>query len=367
MTNTIAKTYIVGGAVRDALMTSIFTPSGYTFIPKDIDYVIVGQTSAMMNALYGDPIGADFPVWLDKDGNEVALARVERSTGDKTTDFDFTTDGVTIEDDLSRRDLTINAIAVPFEGSATIALFSLDGKDVIDPFNGIEDIKNRILRHTTYSFVEDPLRVLRLARFYARYYDQGFTVAPETRVLCERMVASGMLNELPRERIWLETLKVLDEKNAHAYFQFLSEVGFCAIPSARELMSLKHANLTRVYDSAEHRRLARWAAFDGRNRFTRTFGATKAFDKVSQLFMCLNVANVFDATIVDTIKELGGYQNGVEFIIALSQLDRIRRITIEVIIERTRNIKVDCEQGPEYGRALAEARRKECDLVLHGY
>ncbi|AIE13788.1 tRNA nucleotidyltransferase [Vibrio phage nt-1] len=135
------KKYIVGGAVRDTILKQV---EGWASFPKDIDYVVTNCSHEQMEMMYGEPIGADFPVWLDREGNEVALARVERSTGKKTTDFTFTTEGVTLEDDLSRRDLTINSMAIEHTQNQPNSLFLWGSTDdVIDPYGGLDDLKTR--------------------------------------------------------------------------------------------------------------------------------------------------------------------------------------------------------------------------------
>ncbi|QIW90378.1 UNVERIFIED_ORG: hypothetical protein GCAPEGMB_00031 [Vibrio phage V07] len=357
----LMKKYIVGGAVRDSILKHV---EGWSRFPKDIDYVVTGCTHEQMMAMYGEPIGADFPVWLDKDGNEVALARVERSTGGKTTDFTFTTDGVTLEDDLSRRDLTINSMAIPDMTPNSLFMWG-STDDIIDPYGGLDDLKNKILRHTTEAFAEDPLRVLRVARFYARYYGMGFAVAEETIELCKKMINDGMLENLPKERVWLETQKALSEKDAHMYFAFLGQIGFCAVPSARELLELKFYN-RMPFKCEDVQLIAKWASFDHRNRYTRKFGATKQFDKASEILMSLNVANAFDETIVIVLRKLGAYKEGLPFEVALSQVkDEVKRKMLTELIELTRNIKVDVEPGPAYGEALEDKRVSIAYNYLH--
>jgi tRNA nucleotidyltransferase (CCA-adding enzyme) len=182
------KVYCVGGAVRDELLG----------LPiKDSDYVVVGSTpQAMLDAGY-KPVGKDFPVFLHpKTHDEYALARTERKTGAGYKGFVLhASPEVTLEEDLARRDLTINAIAK-----------DADGK-LIDPFNGVADIKSKTLRHVSAAFAEDPVRILRAARFAARFTD--FTVAPETLALMRQMVAAGEVDALVSERVWQELAKGL--------------------------------------------------------------------------------------------------------------------------------------------------------------
>lgn len=198
------KIYLVGGAVRDRLMG---------VESKDRDYVVVGSTPDEMIASGFKKVGADFPVFLSFSGEEYALARTERKVGSGYHGFetDHSSD-VTLEDDLMRRDLTINAMAL-----------DLDGK-LVDPFNGAGDISNKVLRHVSDAFADDPVRVLRLARFAARY-GPDWTIAIETIRMCKSMVEAGELNHLTRERVLMEFEKALAEKHTFEFFSVLDRVG----------------------------------------------------------------------------------------------------------------------------------------------
>lgn len=189
------KCYQCGGSVRDEILG---------VQPHDYDYCVVGSSIKEMLKLGYQQVGKDFPVFLDKDGNEYALARTERKTGKKHTDFKFKFGKkVTLEEDLARRDFTCNAIAKDEDGN------------IIDPFNGQEDIKNKILRVVRpETFVEDPLRVLRLCRFSSQL---GFSAEIMTLQLCRKMVEDGMLDHLTPERIWKEFEKAL-HTNHFEYF-----------------------------------------------------------------------------------------------------------------------------------------------------
>ena len=203
-TSTPFQTYIVGGAIRDELLG----------IPvKDKDYVVVGSTpQAMLDAGY-KPVGKDFPVFLHpKTHAEYALARTERKTGAGYKGFSVhAAPDVTLEEDLARRDLTINAIAKDAAGK------------LIDPFNGVADIQAKTLRHVSAAFAEDPVRILRIARFAARFTD--FTVAPETLVLMRQMVANGEVDALVSERVWQELAKGLMEQKPSRMFDLLRACG----------------------------------------------------------------------------------------------------------------------------------------------
>ncbi len=201
------KTYLVGGAVRDKLLNSPGHESA------DRDWVVVGSSiQAMLDAGYHQ-VGKDFPVFLHPDTKEeYALARTERKSGKGYTGFDCISDSsITLEEDLLRRDLTINAIAQTPES------------ELIDPYGGVDDINNRILRHVSQAFTEDPLRVLRVARFAARFHSLGFSIADETLALMKAISDQGELEHLIPERVWKETEKALQTDSPHIYFQTLRE------------------------------------------------------------------------------------------------------------------------------------------------
>ncbi|MGK0544155.1 polynucleotide adenylyltransferase [Halomonas cupida] len=198
--------YRVGGAVRDALL-------GWPV--KDTDWVVVGETPASMRERGFTPVGRDFPVFLHpRTHEEYALARTERKSGHGYTGFEVhASPDVTLEEDLGRRDLTINAMAE-----------SLDGH-LVDPFNGRRDLQQRRLRHVSQAFVEDPLRVLRTARFLARYAGLGFAIAESTQALMKQLADSGELDHLVAERVWVETEKALGEPEPRRYFEALDSCG----------------------------------------------------------------------------------------------------------------------------------------------
>lgn len=204
------KTYIVGGWVRDTELKR----SGYPVDPKDKDWVVVGATPEEMIKAGYLPVGKDFPVFLHPETHEeYALARQERKNGVGYHGFVFYTDpSITLEEDLVRRDLTINAMAVDDDGKIT------------DPFGGMKDLKDGILRHVGSAFTEDPVRLLRLARFAARF--PKFTVAPETFELLKHMVESGETDHLVAERVFQEMEGALSEKAPSRFFEVLSECGY---------------------------------------------------------------------------------------------------------------------------------------------
>ncbi|MCG6657729.1 polynucleotide adenylyltransferase [Halomonas campisalis] len=203
------EVYRVGGAVRDARL-------GWPV--KDTDWVVVGTTPEAMRRRGFKPVGRDFPVFLHPvTHEEYALARTERKSGHGYTGFAVhASPEVTLEEDLARRDLTINAMAETPEG------------ELIDPYGGLADLQARRLRHVSPAFVEDPLRVLRTARFLARYAELGFVIAEETRTLMGELADSGELAYLVAERVWTETEKALGEPCPAVYFRTLAECGALA-------------------------------------------------------------------------------------------------------------------------------------------
>src|SRR5215470_6418654 len=204
------QVYLVGGAVRDRLLGRAVS---------ERDWVVVGATPGELERAGYLPVGRDFPVFLHPQTHEeYALARLERKVAPGyrgfTTEF---SPEVTLEEDLKRRDLTINAMAEDMDGQ------------IIDPFNGRRDLEARLLRHVSDAFVEDPVRVLRAARFAARFASLGFTVAEETRALMKRIVADGEMNALVPERVWQETERALGEARPDVYFETLRECGALAV------------------------------------------------------------------------------------------------------------------------------------------
>ncbi len=204
------KIYVVGGAVRDRLLG----------LPvKDRDWVVVGATPEEMLRKGFRQVGKDFPVFLHpKTHEEYALARTERKTGPGYTGFSVhAAPDVTLEEDLIRRDLTVNAMAEDEDGV------------LIDPFGGTADLERRVLRHVSPAFAEDPLRILRVARFAARFAPLGFLVAEETLLLMRAIVEAGEVGALVPERVWQETARALDEAQPSAYFEVLHACGALAV------------------------------------------------------------------------------------------------------------------------------------------
>ena len=200
------QTFLVGGAIRDRLLD---------FPSNEKDWVVVGSTPEKMINLGYRPVGQDFPVFIhSQTGEEYALARTERKSGRGYKGFTFfASSEVTLEQDLVRRDLTINAMAEDSEGN------------LIDPHGGQRDLKAKVLRHVSDAFVEDPLRVLRVARFAARYHHLGFKIAAETQQLMKSIVNAGEMDYLVSERVWKETNRALMERSPEVYIEVLRDCG----------------------------------------------------------------------------------------------------------------------------------------------
>lgn len=209
------KIYQVGGSVRDKLLG---LPS------MDRDYVVVGASPEEMIAAGFVAVGKDFPVFLHPETREeYALARTERKSGRGYSGFVFhTSPDVTLEEDLRRRDLTVNAMALAVDGEVADA-----AENIIDPFGGQKDLQSKTLRHVSDAFAEDPLRVLRLARFAARFHE--FSIAPETMALCSQLVAEGEIAHLVAERVWQELSRGLMEAMPSRMFDVLRECGALAV------------------------------------------------------------------------------------------------------------------------------------------
>ena len=204
--NEKTQIYLVGGAVRDKALDLDVV---------DKDWVVVGSSPQEMVDLGYVPVGKDFPVFIQRDsGEEYALARTERKTAKGYQGFAFNASPeITLEQDLERRDLTINAMAEDSEGN------------LIDPYNGMQDLQDKVLRHVCDAFIEDPVRVLRVARFAARF---NFSIAPETQDLMQTMVANGEVDALVAERVWAEMSKALITDSPQVFFQVLRDCGALA-------------------------------------------------------------------------------------------------------------------------------------------
>lgn len=291
--------FTVGGAVRDSLLG---------LDPKDKDFVVVGSSVEEMLSKGFTQVGKDFPVFLHPEtGDEWALARKERSVGASHTDFECDVDGVTLEEDLLRRDLTINSMAMDENGQ------------VIDPFNGMRDIRCKFLRHTSEAFKEDPLRVLRVARFHARMGSE-WKVAARTEIMLEVMFKDGLLDHLVPERVWAETEKALMEKSPWIFFEDLF------LWAEQELPEKVECDLWAGFQMAMRRAVAkgftleqRWALanlfFMDHSWFQKLFNQEK-FPKG-----CSKLAKQFRTIHLEDI----GIVNAQDTLIILEQLDFFRK------------------------------------------
>ena len=236
------QVYLVGGAVRDQLLGRAI---------KDKDFVVVGASVADMLVAGFVQVGADFPVFLHPTTHEeYALARTERKSGLGYQGFEVdVSTKVTLLEDLQRRDLTVNALA--------IEVISLNddtpiNNTVIDYYGGLDDIESKTLRHVSAAFSEDPLRVLRVARFYSRYYDLGFVIADETLVLMRELVQSGELMHLSNERVWQESSRAMMQVSPHIYWQTLFDTGaldgyFAPVQRAWQDIAIKETVQSALY------------------------------------------------------------------------------------------------------------------------
>ena len=240
------QVYLVGGAVRDQLLGRPV---------KDKDFVVVGSTVADMLAAGFNQVGADFPVFLHPDTQEeYALARTERKLGHGYQGFSVHASPiVTLKEDLQRRDLTVNAMAI--EVTSLTDDSHING-EVIDYYGGLQDIEDKVLRHVSEAFSEDPLRVLRTARFYSRYYDLGFSIAEETLHLMQMLVSSGELAHLSAERIWQESSRAMMQNSPQVYWQQLFISGvlqacFAPLHQAWHNAHIRETVQTALYFSAQ--------------------------------------------------------------------------------------------------------------------
>ncbi|WP_087718233.1 polynucleotide adenylyltransferase [Salinicola salarius] len=288
------EVYLVGGAVRDARLG---WPIG------DRDWVVVGATPEAMRQRGFKSVGRDFPVFLHPDTHEeYALARTERKQGRGYTGFEVhASPDVTLEADLARRDFTINAMAETPAG------------ELVDPYGGAADLEARQLRHVSAAFVEDPLRVLRAARFLARYRKLGFTIAPQTMTLMRQLTDSGEMSYLVAERVWTETHKALGEADPAAYFQTLESCGALAElmpPLSTPTLEQVLARLEHVPDASAAYPLTLW-------RWAR-LGEHLQDDEQSRLNDAVKAPNAFrDAMRLAALsyrlrQQIGGQRPGVE-------------------------------------------------------
>ena len=265
------KVYLVGGAVRDSLLELPF---------HEKDWVVVGATKEELIEKGYKQVGKDFPVFLHPETKEeYALARRERKTGTGHKAFSFEFDkNVSLEEDLGRRDITINAIAQDEQGN------------LIDPYQGQQDIKDKKIRRVSDAFKEDPLRVLRVARFAAKLKRHGFSIDEETMVEIQKIVSSGELTALSKERIWMETHKALETDNPEVFFDVIQECG--ALNQICPLTNIDTANLLRACKEEKDVSI-RWASLIASNQsledMNEAFNAPKEYKEISEI--CSQIIN----------------------------------------------------------------------------
>lgn len=292
------KIYLVGGAVRDQLLG----------LPvKEKDWVVVGTTPAEMLKLGFRQVGKDFPVFLHpKTQEEYALARTERKVGRGYTGFTFNTSpNVTLEDDLKRRDLTINAMAETPEG------------EIVDPYHGASDLKNKILRHVSPAFSEDPVRVLRVARFAARF---RFTVAPETLLLMKEMVENGEVDALVPERVFKELDRALAENFPQEFFHVLQSAGADKVlfPSLTSLSTLEKAILLSNKPCVRFAALTSTLSLEDYSTLCERYRLPTEYRELGEMVIkyferCENIEALSDAEIVELLLRLDVFRREARF------------------------------------------------------
>ena len=352
------EVYLVGGAVRDQLLNYSYDES---------DWVVVGSTVDELLKRGFKQVGKDFPVFLHPDtGEEFALARTERKSGHGYAGFQVhASPDVTLEEDLARRDLTINAMAKSASGH------------IVDPYDGQGDLTKKLLRHVSDNFSEDPLRVLRVARFAARYHHLGFSIAEETQSLMRELSRSGELDFLVAERVWRETERALAEPSPDIYFRVLSECEatetlFEGLDFARGIPLLADAAVNTS------RTDCRWAALLFKTQdahitaLYQTLNWPKRFHKLALAVRhadALSITSASDA--VTLISQLDAWRRDEPFdgfctaLLAMSDtsemqsaIERLaasRRIAKPISMDAVAHLNFNCT-GPEIGRAIEAAR-----------
>lgn len=289
------KIYLVGGAVRDELLERPIT---------ERDWVVVGATpDALLKQGYRC-VGRDFPVYLHPiTGEEYALARTERKQGPGYHGFQFDINpNVTLEQDLSRRDLTINAMAKD------------DAGNLIDPYHGLRDLHNKCLRHVSPAFVEDPVRVLRVARFAARYHALGFRIAPETQTLMSTLVQEGELAHLVSERVWSEWSKSLAEPNPECFLWVLRDCG---------AQPVVLPELSSIFEAPQALRALQYAVQHSSNPMVRFAALTHDLPTRDALCQRLRVPNAY----LNLAQKTSRFHQRIANLAALSAAERVDVLT----------------------------------------
>ena len=363
------KVLKVGGAVRDTLL-------GYPH--HETDWVVVGSTPKEMISAGFVQVGRDFPVFLHPESKEeYALARTERKTEPGYHGFVVHADpSVTLEEDLERRDLTINAMAMDEAGG------------LIDPFGGQADLDAKILRHVSPHFIEDPLRVLRVARFAARYHHLGFTVARETQSLMAEIVDAGELPHLSTERVWVETEKALGEQHPEVYWQVLADCGAMAVLVPELAITQGIAALSRAAPHT-NRNDCRWAALlaglpvgrvqdaNERLRAPNAYAllATRVTEGRSRIKTALKDSGQCMALLkaLDALRREEPFEGFCETLVALEQNSADAQKAID-LLQRARDAAQQVKAanfadrgvtGPELGAAIQAAQVEAIDALLN--
>lgn len=336
--------YLVGGAVRDKILN---------IENNDLDYVVVNSSINEMKLLGFEQVGKSFPVFLNSNGDQFALARKEISTGLSHADFDFDTNNISLKDDLFRRDLTINAIAISSTG------------EIIDYFNGVSDLNNGIIRHVSEAFIEDPLRIFRVARFAAKFSD--FKIADETMILMKKMVKNNLIKFLSIERIYEEFKKAAGYINFYRFLEVLMQIGV-ELDSQKYIkqINLNYKDISTLKLSSNmfensnpkfsnelnnHLTLAISAAFDNKKAFENyknSIFLDKKFQEVHDL--TFDWIKLFKFTTIDNLKKVFN-QKSIQFVgdfllenpalknYSIDFFNKIKFI-IESFIELKNNIKL---------------------------
>lgn len=337
------KVYLVGGAVRDSLLEIPF---------KERDYVVVGSSPEELSSKGYMPVGSQFPVFLHPETKEeYALARTERKSGKGHKGFVFHTDtSVTLEEDLARRDITINAIAQDSDGS------------LIDPYGGQKDIQNKLIKKVSKAFEEDPLRVYRVCRFAAKLKYLDFKVEKNTLASMNDITLSGELETLPKERIWMETAKALECKNPEVYFELLKECG--ALEKLIGEIDLDTESL-KIVSRLTEEPLKRWAALLGYqenlNRVNGLFSSPKYFGEISLIYSNLitfyGEKDFSPEIILDFIKKTDAIRREERFIVALESFQLCNKISF--FIDWKMLLKMLNQLRPEIGNKSGQEINKE--------
>ena len=357
-----ARVYKVGGAVRDTLLN---------YPHNETDWVVVGATPEALLASGFKQVGADFPVFLHPaTGEEFALARTERKSGQGYQGFTVHADpSVTLEEDLLRRDLTINAMALDEHG------------DLIDPYGGRRDLDAKVLRHVSDNFSEDPLRVLRTCRFAARYRHLGFTVAEKTMTLMRDITASGELSALAPDRVWRETERALNEKTPRTYFSLLRTLGADNIVFPFLVTDDSLEALDLVATSAPTS-LHRWAgltssAAANKQAITATINIPKRYDQLAarvQLYRGRPPQTAEDTLAF--LEDFDAFRQGSQLgdgLVVLGAIDEAFHETAVARIEKGNQLAASIRgeqfiqqglKGPEIKAAISAERLRQLDALF---